>query len=62
MGYFGDEDNGSMVVWYIFNSLGFYFVILGIGEYVIGMFLMDKVVVFLLNGKELMIEVIFNWL
>lgn len=23
MGYPGDEDNGSMAAWYIFNSLGF---------------------------------------
>ncbi len=31
-GYPGDEDNGSMAGWYIFNSLGFYPVTPGSGE------------------------------
>ncbi|HGF7579453.1 GH92 family glycosyl hydrolase [Enterococcus faecium] len=56
MGYPGDEDNGSMAAWYIFNSLGFYPVTPGTGEYVIGMPLIDKAVLLLSNGKELTIE------
>ena len=53
MGYPGAEDNGSMAAWYIFNSLGFYPVTPGTGEYVIGMPLIDKAVLLLSNGKEL---------
>ncbi len=55
-GYPGDEDNGSMAAWYIFNSLGFYPVTPGTGEYVIGMPLLDKATIGLSNGKTLTIE------
>lgn len=55
-GYPGDEDNGSMAGWYIFNSLGFYPVTPGSGEYVIGMPLVKKAVLTLSNGKELIIK------
>ncbi|MDH6365182.1 putative alpha-1,2-mannosidase [Enterococcus sp. PF1-24] len=55
-GYPGDEDNGSMAGWYIFNCLGFYPVTPGSGEYVIGMPLLDKVTLKLSNGKDLSIE------
>lgn len=55
-GYPGDEDNGSMAGWYIFNSLGFYPVTPGTGEYVIGMPLVDKAVLTLSNGEHLTIE------
>ena len=55
-GYPGDEDNGSMAGWYIFNSLGFYPVTPGSGEYVIGMPLVKKAVLKLSNGKELIIK------
>ncbi|MCD5001915.1 GH92 family glycosyl hydrolase [Enterococcus saccharolyticus] len=55
-GYPGDEDNGSMAGWYIFNSLGFYPVTPGTGEYVIGMPLFDKATLHLSNGETLTIE------
>ncbi|MGX7031042.1 GH92 family glycosyl hydrolase [Vagococcus zengguangii] len=55
-GFPGDEDNGSMAGWYIFNSLGFYPVCPGSGEYVIGMPLFDRVSVSLSNGETLTIE------
>ncbi|WP_206853859.1 GH92 family glycosyl hydrolase [Candidatus Enterococcus mangumiae] len=55
-GYPGDEDNGSMAAWYIFNSLGMYPVTPGTGEYVIGIPLFDQVIVSLSNGKQLTIQ------
>lgn len=55
-GYPGDEDNGSMAGWYIFNSLGFYPVTPGSGEYVIGMPLIKKAVLHLSNGNVLKIQ------
>ncbi|MBF8808582.1 MAG: GH92 family glycosyl hydrolase [Enterococcus lacertideformus] len=60
-GYPGDEDNGSMAGWYIFNSLGFYPVTPGSGEYVIGMPLIDKAIITLSNGEHLRIEVDPNY-
>ncbi|MGX7026010.1 GH92 family glycosyl hydrolase [Vagococcus hydrophili] len=55
-GYPGDEDNGSMSAWFIFNSLGMYPVTPGSGEYSIGVPLFDKVTVHLANGKDLTIH------
>lgn len=55
-GYPGDEDNGSMAAWYIFNSLGLYPVTPGTGEYVIGIPLFDQVVLTLSNGNQLTIQ------
>lgn len=55
-GYPGDEDNGSMAGWYIFNSLGFYPVSPGTGEYVIGMPLVKKATLTLSNGEKLVIH------
>ncbi len=55
-GYPGDEDNGSMAGWYIFNSLGFYPVSPGTGEYVIGMPLVKKATLKLSSGKTLTIN------
>ncbi len=54
-GYPGDEDNGSMAAWYVFNSLGFYPVTPGSGEYVIGLPFVKKAVLTLSNGKKLTI-------
>lgn len=54
-GYPGDEDNGSMAGWYLFNSLGFYPVTPGSGEYVIGMPLVKRAVLALSNGQTLTI-------
>jgi predicted alpha-1,2-mannosidase len=55
-GYPGDEDNGSMSGWYVFNALGFYPVTPGTGEYVIGIPLFDEAVLSLSNGKKLRIQ------
>jgi putative alpha-1,2-mannosidase len=55
-GYPGDEDNGSMAGWYIFNSLGFYPVTPGSGEYVLGMPLFDKATLHLSSGNSLTIK------
>lgn len=55
-GYPGDEDNGSMAGWYIFNSLGFYPVSPGTGEYVIGMPLVKKATLKLSSGNTLTIN------
>ncbi|MGM0126131.1 hypothetical protein IGI37_003532 [Enterococcus sp. AZ194] len=52
-GYPGDEDNGSTAAWYVFNSMGFYPVCPGSGEYVLGMPLFDKVTLHLSNGADL---------
>ena len=60
-GYPGDEDNGSMAGWYIFNSLGFYPVTPGSGEYVIGMPLVSKATVHLSNGEKLEIQASPNY-
>lgn len=54
-GYPGDEDNGSMAGWYIFNALGFYPVTPGTGEYVIGMPLFDQATIHLSSGETLTI-------
>ena len=32
-GYLGDEDNGEMSAWYIFSSLGFYPLQVGVADY-----------------------------
>ncbi|MBO7375869.1 MAG: glycoside hydrolase family 92 protein, partial [Clostridia bacterium] len=55
-GFPGDEDNGEMSAWYIFNALGFYPYALASGEYMIGSPLFDKVTVHFDNGNDLVIE------
>ena len=55
-GFPGDEDNGSMAGWYLFNALGFYPVTPGSGEYVIGMPLFDQATIKLSSGKTLTIQ------
>ncbi|GGI65569.1 GH92 family glycosyl hydrolase [Enterococcus alcedinis] len=60
-GYPGDEDNGSMAGWYIFNSLGFYPVTPGSGEYVLGMPLVSKATVHLSSGEKLEITASPNY-
>ncbi len=54
-GYPGDEDNGEMSAWYVFNALGFYPYSVSSGEYVIGSPLFDKVTVHLENGNDIVI-------
>ncbi len=54
-GYPGDEDNGEMSAWYVFNALGFYPYSVASGEYVIGSPLFDKVTIHLDNGNDIVI-------
>ncbi len=59
-GYPGDEDNGSMSGWFIFNSMGFYPVCPGTGEYVIGIPIFDSITIHLPNDKKIEISTKFN--
>lgn len=54
--YPGDEDNGSLSAWYIFNSLGFYPFCPGSSEYLIGISAFDSATIHLDNGEKLVIE------
>lgn len=44
-GFPGDDDNGSMSGWFVFNAMGFYPVTPGCGEYVLGIPLFDKIII-----------------
>ncbi|EFY03225.1 alpha-1,2-mannosidase [Streptococcus dysgalactiae subsp. dysgalactiae ATCC 27957] len=55
-GYPGDEDNGSMSSSYLLNSLGFYPVTPGTGQYLIGIPNFDKACLYLPNGKHITIN------
>ncbi|MBY7142878.1 glycoside hydrolase family 92 protein [Virgibacillus sp. NKC19-3] len=57
-GYPGDEDNGEMSAWYIFNALGFYPFTMGSSdpEYAIGAPLFEKATIHLENGEEIVIN------
>ncbi|WP_263849613.1 glycoside hydrolase family 92 protein [Lacticaseibacillus camelliae] len=59
-GYPGDEDNGSMSAWYIFNALGLYPFCPGTGEYLIGIPLFDEAKVHLSNGQTVRITASSN--
>lgn len=54
--YPGDEDNGSMASWFIFNACGFYPVCPGSGEYVLGIPLLDSIKFHLSSGETLNIS------
>ena len=60
----GDDDVGTMSAWYIFSAMGFYPVVPGSTEYIIGSPLFDKVEVFLddkyYGGKTIVIESVNN--
>ncbi len=60
----GDDDVGTMSAWYIFSSMGFYPVLPGSDQYVIGSPLFDEVKIFLdekyYGGKVLHIESVNN--
>lgn len=60
-GYPGDEDNGSMSSWYLFSSLGFYPVTPGLGQYILGIPLFDKVVLHLANEQTLCLQTYNNY-
>ena len=55
-GYSGDEDNGEMSAWFIFNALGLYPLQTGSGQLVIGSPLFEKAVIDTGNGKSLVIN------
>ncbi|MBK1882551.1 GH92 family glycosyl hydrolase [Luteolibacter pohnpeiensis] len=59
-GYPGDEDNGEMSAWYIFNALGLYPMQTGTNQLVVGSPLFDKATVHLANGKSLVITTTNN--
>ncbi|MDN6625835.1 MAG: GH92 family glycosyl hydrolase [Pisciglobus halotolerans] len=44
-GFPGDEDNGSMSGWFVFNAMGFYPVTPGSGEYVLGIPLFETITI-----------------
>lgn len=50
-GFPGDEDNGSLSAWYIFNQLGFYPVTPGTTQFVLGIPQFDYSAIHLPNGK-----------
>lgn len=43
-GLVGNDDVGQMLVWYVFIVLGFYLVVLGLGEYIFGCLFLLKIV------------------
>lgn len=55
-GYAGDEDNGEMSAWYLFNALGFYPLQVGSDQVVLGSPLFTKATVHLAGGKDLVIN------
>lgn len=59
-GYCGDEDNGQILVWYVFFVMGFYFVCFGMDQYVMGMLYFKQMKLYLENGKIVQISVLGN--
>lgn len=55
-GFPGDEDNGSLSAWYVFNQLGFYPVTPGTTQYVLGIPQFDQSTLHLSNGKTFVIQ------
>jgi len=55
-GLAGDEDNGEMSAWYIFNALGFYPFCPGHPSYILGSPLFKSATLFLPNNKTLTIN------
>ncbi|MBK8922492.1 MAG: GH92 family glycosyl hydrolase [Saprospirales bacterium] len=55
-GLSGNEDCGQMSAWYVLSALGFYQVVPGNAQYVIGTPLFEKTVIRLDNGKNFTIE------
>jgi predicted alpha-1,2-mannosidase len=55
-GFSGDEDNGEMSCWYLFNALGFYPLCPGEPSYVLGSPLFKAATIKLENGETLRIE------
>ncbi len=59
-GFSGDEDNGEMASWYIFNALGFYPMTPGHASYVLTSPVFGKATIHLPNGKTFVIEAANN--
>lgn len=59
-GFAGDEDNGEMSAWYIFNALGFYPFCPGHPSFVLGSPLFKKATVFLNDDRTLVIDAAEN--
>jgi len=55
-GLIGNEDCGQMSAWFIFSAMGFYPVLPGNGEYILGTPLFDAVKINLENGKSFVIK------
>ena len=55
-GYPGDEDNGEMSAWQVFNALGFYPLQMGSPTYAIGSPLFTKATIHLAGGEDLVIS------
>jgi predicted alpha-1,2-mannosidase len=55
-GMIGNDDCGQMSAWYILSSLGFYPVNPASNEFVLGAPQLEKAVLHLSNGNQLMIE------
>ncbi|MFE7407019.1 GH92 family glycosyl hydrolase [Isoptericola sp. NPDC057559] len=55
-GYPGDEDNGEMSGWQVFNALGFYPLQVGSPTYAIGSPLFTKATIHLAGGKDLVLS------
>ncbi|MBT4137352.1 MAG: glycoside hydrolase family 92 protein [Candidatus Latescibacteria bacterium] len=55
-GFAGDEDNGEMSAWYIFNALGFYPFCPGHPSYILGSPLFKSATLFLANDKTFTIN------
>ena len=55
-GLLGDEDNGQMSAWFIFSAMGFYPLCPGRPYYALGSPLVDKAVVHLADGKQLIVQ------
>jgi len=55
-GLVGNDDLGQMSAWLIFTALGFYPVAPGSNEYVLGRPFVERAIVHLPNGKELVVE------
>ncbi|WP_390409126.1 GH92 family glycosyl hydrolase [Lacticaseibacillus jixiensis] len=58
--YPGDEDNGSMAAWYVFNSLGLYPFCPGTGEYLLGIPLFDQATIHLSDGPAVTVTAAQN--
>ncbi|KAA6311257.1 hypothetical protein EZS27_037580, partial [termite gut metagenome] len=55
-GYCGDEDNGQTSAWYVFSAMGFYPVCPGANEYVLGSPLFKSMILYLENGKRVILN------